>query len=96
MFIERRSSNTNNSQNFGDNHQLFLGNIPHAATEDELKTLFSKFGTVVDLRVHSKPGGPKMLVPGARAPPNYGFITYEDPESVQNCLESQVKIFFLF
>lgn len=71
-----------------------MGNIPHAATEDELKTLFSKFGTVVDLRVHSKPGAPKM--PGARAPPNYGFITYEDPESVQNCLESQVRFLFFY
>ncbi|XP_062539981.1 ras GTPase-activating protein-binding protein 1 isoform X2 [Armigeres subalbatus] len=73
------------SSQFGDNHQLFLGNIPHHATEEELSMLFSKYGTVVDLRIHSKPG-PK--VPGVRAPPNYGFITYEDPSSVQNCLEN--------
>lgn len=78
---DRRQSST--SQQFGDNHQLFLGNIPHHATEDELKTLFSKYGTVVDLRIHSKPG---QKVPGVRAPPNYGFITYDDPAAVQNCL----------
>lgn len=82
MNRERRSSNTNN-QPFGDNYQLFVGNVPHHATEDELRTLFSKFGTVADLRIHSKQG-PK--VPGGRAPPNYGFITYDDPDSVQNCL----------
>lgn len=71
------------SSQFGDNHQLFLGNIPHHATEEELSSLFSKYGTVVDLRIHSKPGA---KVPGVRAPPNYGFITYEDPSSVQSCL----------
>lgn len=82
---ERRSSNANQ---FSDNHQLFLGNVPHHATEDELKVMFGRFGTVVDLRIHSKPG-PK--IPGVRAPQNYGFITYEDPESVQNCLANMVS-----
>ncbi|XP_029711263.1 ras GTPase-activating protein-binding protein 1 [Aedes albopictus] len=75
---------------FGDNHQLFLGNIPHHATEEELSVLFSKYGTVVDLRIHSKPGA---KVPGVRAPPNYGFITYEDPSSVQSCL-ADTPLFF--
>uniref|UniRef100_A0A182SPT7 NTF2 domain-containing protein n=1 Tax=Anopheles maculatus TaxID=74869 RepID=A0A182SPT7_9DIPT len=71
------------SSQFGDNHQLFLGNIPHHATEEELKALFSKFGTVVDLRIMSKS---VQKMPGVRTPPHYGFITYEDPASVQNCL----------
>lgn len=84
-FAERRSSNANQ---FSDNHQLFLGNVPHHATEDELKVMFGRFGTVVDLRIHSK-AGPK--IPGIRAPPNYGFITYDDPESVQNCLANMVS-----
>lgn len=50
--------------------------------------MFGRFGTVVDLRIHSKPGA-KM--PGIRAPQNYGFITYEDPESVQTCLANMVS-----
>lgn len=82
---ERRSSNANQ---FSDNYQLFLGNVPHHATEEELKIMFGRFGTVVDLRIHSKPGA-KM--PGIRAPQNYGFITYEDPESVQTCLANMVS-----
>lgn len=77
---------------FNDVNQLFLGNLPHTATEDELRDIFSEFGTIVDLRVHSKPvnkiGGP----PGARAPPNYGFITYETQEGVQTCLQRKVGI----
>lgn len=67
---------------------MFLGNVPHHATEDDLKVMFGRFGTVIDLRIHSKPG-PKIT--GVRAPQNYGFITYEDPKSVQNCLASMVS-----
>ncbi|XP_050080758.1 uncharacterized protein LOC126568337 [Anopheles maculipalpis] len=78
------------SSQFGDNHQLFLGNIPHHATEEELKTLFSKFGTVVDLRIMSKS---VQKMPGMRTPPHYGFITYDDPASVQTCLANMPLYF---
>lgn len=84
---ERRTSNANQ---FNDTHQLFLGNVPHCATEDELKVIFSQFGPIIDLRIHSKQ--PQNKVPGMRAPPHYGFITYEDAESVQNCLANMVRI----
>lgn len=62
------------------------------ATEDELREIFGEFGSIVDLRVHSKPvnkvgGG----TPGTRAPPNYGFITYETQEGVQTCLLGKVS-----
>lgn len=87
---ERRTSNANQ---FNDSHQLFLGNVPHHATEEELKEIFGRFGTVVDLRIHSKQG---QKVPGMRAPPNYGFITYDDPESVQNCLANMVCTRIIF
>lgn len=76
---------------YADANQLFLGNLPHSATEDELRDLFSQFGAVVELRIHSKPGSKGL--PGTRVPPNYGFITYEDQQSVQNCLASRVSDF---
>lgn len=84
---ERRPSNANQ---FSDNHQLFLGNVPHHATEEELRVMFGRFGVIVDLRIHSKPQSTK--VPGMRATPNYGFITYDDPESVQKCLSNMVRM----
>lgn len=78
----------NNSQ-YADNHQLFLGNLPHSATEDDLRELFSQFGNIVELRIHTKSGN--KMQPGARVPPNYGFITYEDQASVQKCLAAKVN-----
>lgn len=80
----------NNSQ-YADNHQLFLGNLPHSATEDDLRELFSQFGNIVELRIHSKSGN--KVQPGVRVPPNYGFITYEDQVSVQNCLVAKPLFF---
>lgn len=91
LVTERRTSNTNTApqnQQANDNQQLFLGNIPHHAGDEELKALFSRFGTVVDLRILSKQGQPK--IPGQRPPPNYGFITYEDSAAVQECLANLV------
>lgn len=94
--VERRTSNSNTSnanQQFNDSQQLFLGNIPHHASEEELKALFSRFGTVVDLRILSKQG---QKIQGQRPPPNYGFITYEDAAAVQECLANLVSHHLIF
>ncbi|KAM3956166.1 ras GTPase-activating protein-binding protein 2 isoform 2-T3 [Aphomia sociella] len=64
---------------YSDSQQLFLGNLPHSATEEELRALFARFGPVAELRVHGKPGA---------AHPNYGFITYETPQAAQQCLHA--------
>lgn len=90
MYIaeERRRSQTNNS--FGDSNQLFLGNLPHSVTEQDLREIFVQFGGIVDLRIHSKPNS-KAGPPGSRAPPNYGFITYETQQAVQSCLAAKVN-----
>ncbi|CAH0558985.1 unnamed protein product [Brassicogethes aeneus] len=88
---ERRRPQGMNFSN--DVNQLFLGNLPHSATEDDLREIFAEFGTVVDLKVHSKPNNKMSIPPGGRAPPNYGFITYDSQQGVQNCL-SHKPIFF--
>lgn len=82
---DRRKSQSS----YSDSNQLFLGNLPHNATEEELREVFVDFGPIVDLRVHSKPS--KNGMPGGRAPPNYGFITFETPQGVQNCLAARVS-----
>ncbi|KAK6633437.1 hypothetical protein RUM44_004040 [Polyplax serrata] len=77
-----------NPVQYNDNHQLFMGNLPLDATEEELRELFSKFGTIVDLRIHSKTSSGTKGPPGSRVP-NYGFITFENPQSVQEVLNSK-------
>lgn len=81
----------------GDNHypdaqQLFLGNIPLSAQEEELRALFSQFGAVLDLRILNKTGkGPHGHGQGNRVTPNYGFVIYEDASTVEHVLNQRVS-----
>lgn len=63
--------------------------MPHFATEEQLREIFSEFGQIVDLRIHSKPNN--KTGPAGRVPPNYGFITYETQQGVQDCLAAKVN-----
>lgn len=83
---ERRVSSNNNDGSC----QLFLGNLPTSATEDELKQLFSVFGKISDLRIHAKP----TQKGGNRPVPNYGFITFEDPASATRLQDAQVRFHY--
>ena len=91
---ERRSSTNNNSgSQYVDSQQLFVGNIPHHATEEELKAMFSNYGVVLDLRIFAKqsnalPGGKGS---SGRVPQNYGFVTFKDSESAQAVLANPVS-----
>ncbi|XP_021925531.1 ras GTPase-activating protein-binding protein 1 isoform X2 [Zootermopsis nevadensis] len=83
---DRRRMGPNMMQQYPDSQQLFMGNLPLHATEDDLKDLFGKFGHIIDLRIHSKSNN--KGVPGNRVP-NYGFITFEDANTVQQVLNSR-------
>lgn len=37
---------SNNGTQCPDNQQVFVGNLPHNCTEEDLEKLFSKFGKV--------------------------------------------------
>ncbi|XP_059483455.1 ras GTPase-activating protein-binding protein 2-like [Neocloeon triangulifer] len=66
-----------------DSHQVFVGNIPVDAHEADVKNVFSKYGTVVDLRIiNSKNVAGKVF-------PKYGFVIFSDTNAVHNCLSSK-------
>ncbi|XP_061932998.1 ras GTPase-activating protein-binding protein 2 [Apis cerana] len=75
---------------YSDAHQLFLGNLPHNASEDDLRQVFESYGRVVELRIHSKSNdrckGPQGNNTGKV--PNYGFITFEDQQVVSKVLQN--------
>ena len=41
---------------FRDSQQLFVGNLPHNCSNEDLVELFSKYGKVVDVRINQKQG----------------------------------------
>ncbi|XP_074114616.1 ras GTPase-activating protein-binding protein 2 [Cotesia typhae] len=73
-----------------DHHQLFVGSVPHSATENELRIIFERFGKVADLRIFSKGNerskGPQGSNNSMRGVPHYGFVTFEDSNVVSKVL----------
>ncbi|XP_055982483.1 ras GTPase-activating protein-binding protein 1-like [Sorex fumeus] len=61
-----------------DSHQLFLGNLPHDVDKPELQALFQTFGSVVELRIHSR-----------GELPNFGFVAFDSPAPVQKVLSKR-------
>jgi len=73
---------------FADDQQVFVGNLPQDITEDELKAFFSSFGTILDVRINRT-----NQKSGAGRTPNYGFVTFDNPNVVKKIL-NQKPIYF--
>uniref|UniRef100_A0A8C5DDB7 RRM domain-containing protein n=1 Tax=Gouania willdenowi TaxID=441366 RepID=A0A8C5DDB7_GOUWI len=67
----------------GDHHQLFVGNLPQDIVKRELKEFFMTYGNVVNLWINTKSVGGKL--------PNFGFVVFDNSDSVQRILEAQVE-----
>jgi RNA recognition motif-containing protein len=64
---------------YPDNQQVFVGNVPHLVSDTELKEYFEQYGPVADLRINRKTSNNL---------PNFGFVSFETVEAVQNILSS--------
>jgi len=62
---------------------LFVGNLPHGCTEDDLGDLFSKFGRVLRVRIYHRQGPDQDTVP------NFGEVVFEDAASVEKALSAE-------
>ncbi|KAF7991031.1 hypothetical protein HCN44_000836 [Aphidius gifuensis] len=80
----------NKCRNWPDHHQLFVGNVPHQASESKLRIIFERFGKVVDLHLHCKTTGSKgpQGQNNLTGVPNYGFVTFEDYAVVAKVLKA--------
>lgn len=68
--------------------QVFVGNIPHSASEDDIQDMFSRFGRIIRFRVHSNPIKTWLR--------RYAFLSYENIECVRNCLKKRVSTSIVF
>ena len=71
---------------YGDEQQVFVGNLPQDISEDELRKFFSKYGTIVDVRINRT-----NQKSSAGRTPNYGFVTFEDTKIVKQILSQKVS-----
>lgn len=66
--------------------QVFIGNIPHEANEEDIHQMFSRFGRISRVRLHSNPRKEWL--------PRYAFISYDNVQSVRQCLMNKVILIF--
>lgn len=74
------ASAVGNTRAINRNCSVFIGNIPYEATEEELKSIFSRVGPVVSLRL--------MYDQATRQPKGFGFIEYRDIETAYSCMRN--------
>eukprot|EP00118_Oscarella_pearsei_P024991 m.307265 g.307265 ORF g.307265 m.307265 type:complete len:437 (+) comp42090_c0_seq1:98-1408(+) len=55
-----------------DSHQIFIGNLAVNVTEQNVRTTFSAWGNVVEVRLHPK---------------HFGFVIFDSPEPVRELLK---------
>lgn len=72
---------------YPDNQQLFVGNLPYDVDETALRNVFADYGTVVDMRINTKP--PSMMKGGNLGGRNFGFIVFHDPDTVTTILSAK-------
>lgn len=57
-----------------ESHKLYVGNLKHSMTEDDLREVFSAFGTLTDVKVIRDRG--------------FGFVTFETLEGAEQAREA--------
>lgn len=66
------------------NRKIYIGNLPSNITEDEVRELFGSFGSITEI---------KLVRDSQQAnSPIYGFVTFEDSETVNQVLNLPVRL----
>jgi hypothetical protein len=80
------AARSSNPPMYVDAQQLFVGNLPHNCTEQDLEELFNQFGKVAEIRINNKGAAQSKTTPQGQRVPNFGFVVFEEERSVQDCL----------
>ena len=74
-----------------ENNKLYVKNIPHTATEEDLQKLFGKFGKIISVKLEKDITEKKEDNKETKIPmPNkgFGYITFEKIEDARNAYKS--------
>lgn len=83
---EPRAAGEEDEKKFGrypDGQQVFVGNLNQDLSEEELRTYFSQYGKVMDMRINTN-----SKQQSGRRLPNYGFVVFEEKQAVENLLSA--------
>lgn len=68
---------------YPDGQQVFVGNLNQDLSETELRTYFSQYGKVMDMRINTN-----SKQQSGRRLPNYGFVVFEEKQAVEKLLNA--------
>lgn len=71
---------------YPDVQQVFVGNLPHSITEDQVRERFEEFGRVLEFRINPKPSS--KMTSGGKTVPNCGFVIFDSAEAAQAVLKN--------
>lgn len=83
-FKSRKERQDGQAQQFTN---IYVKNLPLEMSEEELKTLFEKYGKVTSLKLGPKPPENKSEKSGKKGT-RYGFINYETNEAASKAIEA--------
>jgi RNA recognition motif-containing protein len=66
------------------NRKIYIGNLPSNVTENEVRELFGEFGRITEIKL--------VREPLQMASPIYGFVTFEDCQTVHQVLNLPVRL----
>ena len=65
------------------NQKLFIGGLPKDATEDQLQEIFGQYGSIDNVAI--------VKDKETQEPRGFGFITFQDFDSVDRCLARNIS-----
>ncbi|CAN7994202.1 unnamed protein product [Ixodes hexagonus] len=71
---------------YPDVQQVFVGNLPHFITEEQVRERFEEFGRVLEFRINPKPSS--KMTSGGKTVPNCGFVIFDSAEAAQAVLKN--------
>ena len=91
-FYERKRLKENYTMKMAEEHHncnLHIRNIPLNATEEDLKNVFSKYGTIKSVRIEKYIlDNPNTKVENRIVSKGFGYVLFEDPESCKHAMEA--------
>ena len=80
-----------NGKNDKDKRKIYIGNLRHFLAENQIRDHFQQYGNVKDVYIVDN----KTKQSSYKGKQNFGFVTFEDSESVERVFNDLVSLLLI-